>query len=158
MFQKILKSTRFVIIIAVLGSFLASVTSLAYGGFKSVVVVMDIIQSGSTEKSAKAVGVSFIEVIDLFLIGTVFYIIALGLYELFISERLDLPNWMVIKNLDDLKGILINGIVVIMTVYFLGALVEGGNQADLLNLSLSISLIIAALTVFLFLRSKKSDH
>jgi uncharacterized membrane protein YqhA len=148
MFHKILLSSRFFIVIAVIGSFLASLASMVYGGIKSVSVVFGLFQSGFLEKPTKSVAVSFIELIDLFLIGTVFYIIALGLYELFIDEKLELPAWLVIRNLDDLKMKLINGIVVIMGVYFLGKLVEWDGQTNLLELSIAIALVIAALTFF----------
>jgi uncharacterized membrane protein YqhA len=158
MFHKILLSSRFFIVIAVIGSFLASLASLVYGGIKSVSVIISLFQRGLLEKSTKSVAVSFIELIDLFLIGTVFYIVALGLYELFIDEKLELPTWLVIRNLDDLKMKMINGIVVIMAVYFLGELVEWDGQTDLLGLSISIALIIAALTFFQSTNSKKTDH
>jgi uncharacterized membrane protein YqhA len=36
---------------------------------------------------------TFIEIIDIFLVATVFYIIALGLYELFIAKA-PLPGWL----------------------------------------------------------------
>src|SRR5512136_329803 len=46
---------------------------------------------------------TFIEIIDVFLVATVFYILALGLYELFIAKA-PLPGWLRICNLDDLKS------------------------------------------------------
>jgi uncharacterized membrane protein YqhA len=157
MFHKILTSSRYVIVIAVAGSFLASLASLVYGGVKSVVVVVELLQQGLSDEAAKGVAVSFIELIDLFLIGTVFYIISLGLYELFIDDALELPAWLVIHNLDDLEGKLISGVVVIMVVYFLGLLVESKGQTDLLQPGLSIALVITALTFFQFLHARKHN-
>ena len=113
---------------------------------------------GFTEKITKVVSISFIEVIDLFLIGTVFYITALGLYELFIDDNLTLPGWLVVRNLDDLKGKLINGVVVIMAVFFLGTLVNWDGQSNLLQLGGSVALMIAALTAFQFVRHKGGEH
>ncbi len=156
--NKILTSSRYVVLIAVLGSFVAALVSLLAGGIKSAMVVVSIFQVAEKAISAKAIALAFIEVVDLFLIGTVFYIIALGLYELFIDDRAQLPAWLVIRNLDDLKGKLISGIVVIMAVYFLGVLIEGDVQVDLLRLSASIALVIMALTVFQFVNAKQNDH
>jgi uncharacterized membrane protein YqhA len=158
MINKILTSSRYVTLIAVLGSFLAALTSLVAGGVKSVQVVISIFQFSAKSPSAKEISLSFIEVVDLFLIGTVFYIIALGLYELFVDENLAVPAWLVIRNLDDLKGKLISGIVVIMGVYFLGVLIEGDIQVDLLRLGASIAMMILALTVFQYVNSKQSNH
>ena len=159
MFQKILLSTRYVILIAVLGSFLASLASLVYGGLKSVLVVVDLLQHGLSDQATKGVAVSFIELIDLFLIGTVFYIIALGLYELFIDDTIAaLPAWLVIHSLEDLEAKLISGVVVIMVVYFLGLLVESKGETDLLQPGLSIALVISALTFFQFLHARKKHE
>lgn len=158
MIHKALISTRFVILIGVLGSFLAALAALFYGAGKAVLVIISIFNDGISENGGKAVAVSFIEVVDLFLIGTVFYIVALGLYELFIDDALDLPGWLVIRNLDDLKRKLINGIVVILAVSFLGSLVDWNGQTNLLPLSLSIALIIAALTFFLYATGKSGEH
>jgi uncharacterized membrane protein YqhA len=155
MFKKLLTSSRYVIIIAVAGSFLASLASLAYAGVKSVRVVIDLLQQG--DQATKSVAVSFIELIDLFLIGTVFYIIALGLYELFIDDALVLPAWLVIHTLDDLEAKLMSGVVVIMVVYFLGLLVESKGQVDLIQPGLSIALVIGALTLFQFLHARKKS-
>jgi uncharacterized membrane protein YqhA len=158
MIDKILTSSRYITLIAVLGSFLAALASMIAGGVKSVGVVVSILQFSAESPSAKEISLAFIEVVDLFLIGTVFYIIALGLYELFIDDRLDLPAWLVIRNLDDLKGKLISGIVVIMGVYFLGVLIDGDVQVDLLRLSAAIALMIAALTFFQYINAKQSNH
>lgn len=158
MIHKILASSRFVVIIAVFGSFLASLSLLIYGGIQSVSMVITLLQGEMAAKGAKAVSVAFIELIDLFLLGTVFFIISMGLYELFIDDRIELPAWLVVRNLDDLKGKLISGVIVIMGVYFLGALVEWDGQTDLARLSLSIAVMIAALTLFQFVNARKTDH
>jgi uncharacterized membrane protein YqhA len=157
MIHKLLTGSRFIILIAVIGSALAALASLLYGGAKTIQAIGDILQ-GVSDKASKSVIVSFIEVIDLFLIGTVFYIIALGLYELFIDDRLEMPAWLVIRSLDDLKSKLINSIVVIMGVYFLGALVDWNGEASLLVLSGAIALIIGALTLFQFVQTRNNGH
>lgn len=54
-----------------------------------------------------------IEVIDVFLLATGFYIIAMGLYELFIDDKLNIPGGPVIHDFDDLKGSLISIVIVV---------------------------------------------
>ncbi|HSN46841.1 MAG TPA: YqhA family protein, partial [Casimicrobiaceae bacterium] len=96
-----------------------------------------------------------IEIVDLFLLGTVFLIIALGLYELFISDKLDLPHWLVIRTLDDLKHKLIGVVVVVTAVLFLGQVVTWDGERDILGFGVAIAVVIAALTWFLATAAKK---
>jgi len=57
-----------------------------------------------SEKSAKTMSLAVIEIIDLFLIGTVAYIVAVGIYRLFISNtEIDLPMRVKIDSLKDLE-------------------------------------------------------
>ena len=62
-----------------------------------------------------------IEIIDLFLIGTVACIAAVGLYKLFISDSdVALPMWLTINTLKDLEDKIIGVIVAALAVAFLG--------------------------------------
>lgn len=158
MFHKLLSSTRYVTLIAVIGSLIAGIASMLFGAYRIGMIILELFRHTVNDKSAKLLSVDFIEVIDLFLIGTVFYIIALGLFELFIDDRLELPSWLVVHNLDDLKSKLINGVVVVMTVNFLGVLVSWDGKTDLLAYGASIALVIAALTFFQFVRSRSNGH
>jgi len=98
---------------------------------------------------------SFVEVIDLFLLATVFYIIALGLYELFIDDRVHVPEWLEIHNLDDLKNRLTSVVVVLLSVLFLGRVVQWDGTGNILPFGLSIALVIASLTYFMSGKAKK---
>jgi uncharacterized membrane protein YqhA len=102
----------------------------------------------------KGLAVNFIGTIDIFLLGTIFYIIALGLYELFIDDQVKVPAWLEIHNLDDLKEKLIGVIIIVLGVFFLEKVVTWKGQLDLLQLGISIAVVIAALTYFLSQISK----
>jgi uncharacterized membrane protein YqhA len=148
--QRVLSASRYLIMIAVLGSFIAATTLLIYGGLEAIVLVIDTIQSADiSSKGAKTLALAFIEMVDVYLLGTVFYIIALGLYELFIDDLPSLPKWLVIRTLDDLKDKLIGVIIVVMGVLFLGQVVTWDGERNLLNLGGAIALVVAALTYFL---------
>lgn len=148
--QRILTASRYLILIAVVGSFAAATTILLYGGVEIIELIVDTLQAADvSSKGAKTLALAFIETVDLFLLGTVFYIIALGLYELFIADLPSLPKWLVIRNLDDLKDKLIGVIIVVMGVLFLGQVVTWDGERNLLNLGGAIALVIAALTYFL---------
>ena len=83
------------------------------------------------------------------LFRSVFYITALGLYELFISDNIDVPEWLEIHTIDDLKGKLISVVVVVLGVLFLGQAVTWDGETNLLPFGASIGIVIASLTYFL---------
>jgi uncharacterized membrane protein YqhA len=157
MIPKLLSRARYLVFIAVAGSLLAAIALLVYGGLEAVFLVADTIREGSVSpKGAKTLALTFIEIVDMFLLGTVFLIIALGLYELFISEQLKLPGWLVIRTLDDLKHKLIGVVIVVMAVLFLGQVVTWNGERDILGYGAAIALVTAALTWFLGTAAKKS--
>ncbi len=93
MLHRILARSRYLMLIAVLGCFAASVTLLIYGVLETIITIAHTITTGSvSSENSKQLILSFIEVVDLFLLATVFYITALGLYELFIDERIKVPT------------------------------------------------------------------
>jgi len=96
-------------------------------------------------KGAMAVAV---EIIDLFLVATVFYIISLGLYELFIAKA-PLPGWLKICNMDDLKEKLLGLVVIALAVLFLGeSLVWPNSAGDLLVYGLANAAVIGAISLY----------
>jgi uncharacterized membrane protein YqhA len=156
MLRTILASSRYLILIAVLGSFLAAAILLIYGGLEVLQLMGETVAAGAVNsKGAKTLSLAFIEVVDVFLLGTIFYIVALGLYELFIEEGVGLPPWLVIRDLDDLKDKLIGVVIVVLGVLFLGQVVTWDGQRDLLRFGVAVALVIAALTYFLGQRAKK---
>ena len=98
-----------------------------------------------------------IEVTDIILLGTVLYIVALGLYQLFIDQTLVLPRWLKVDDLADLKRDLIGVVVVLLGVSFLGEVVNWEGQDDILPLGAGIALVIAALGFNLWLTPNKPD-
>ena len=100
--------------------------------------------------------VRLLEVIDLFLLGTVLLIFAAGMIELFITP-LRLPEWLVITELGDLKGKLIDVIQLVAAIKFLEKLVLGKDALDVLYYGIAISLVIGALAAVRWSRSR-GDH
>jgi uncharacterized membrane protein YqhA len=147
--KKILTSTRYIEILAVLGCFFSAITMMIYSSFVALTTIWSVLKGNYlTEGSSKTLAYAFLQVADLYLIGAVLYIIAMGLYELFIDETLDLPNWLEIHSLDDLKDILLGVLVLVMGVFFLGELVKWKGESDLLIGGVAIALVIIALAYF----------
>jgi len=156
MLKKVLGRSRLLLLIAVIGSFLAATALLFYGAFELAGVLGHALDAEVSDKGAKLLALACIEIVDLFLLGTVFYIVALGLYELFIDDTIDLPAWLEIHNLDDLKHKLVGVVVVVLAVLFLGQVVSWDGERDLLGFGAAIALVIAALTWFLSAKGHKS--
>jgi len=152
--RKLLSTSRYIILIAVLSSFIAAVTLLVIAGIETVQIVIHVFSKQVDGEAVKQLAISFIEIIDVLLLGTIFYIIALGLYELFIDEQLSTPAWLHITNLDDLKSKLIGVIVVILAVIFLGQVVDWKEGNDIFFLGAAITMVIVAITFFLKWRTK----
>jgi uncharacterized membrane protein YqhA len=153
--RRFISATRYLIIVPALGSFVAATVLLLYGAGVVVQLVSKAVAHDISSKTAKTLALGFIEVVDLFLLGTVLYIIALGLYELFVDDHIPLPHWLEIHDLDDLKNKLTGVVILVMGVLFLGQAVTWDGQRDLLPYGAAIALVIAALTYFLSHHAKK---
>jgi uncharacterized membrane protein YqhA len=147
---------RYIIIVAVLATLIAATALILFGTVETYVVIRDVFSKGEfTSKVAKALLLSFIEITDIFLLATVLYIVALGLYELFIDHQVPVPNWLEIRTLDDLKDKLIGVVIVVIGVGFLGQFTTWNGETNLLISGGGAALVIAALTFFLGQKSKK---
>jgi uncharacterized membrane protein YqhA len=154
MIARLVSSSRFMIIFAVIGTFLAATVLLLYGVYDIVRIIGDLVGNIGAVKS-KQLLLDTIEVIDVFLLSTVFYVIAVGLYELFIQDNLPLPAWLEFHTLDDLKSKLVGVIVVALAVLFLGQVVSWDGTRDLLGFGVANALVIGALTLFLTMKPTK---
>jgi uncharacterized membrane protein YqhA len=91
--------------------------------------------------------------VDLFLIGATLLISAVGLYELFVREiqfgkETQIPSWLEMRDLNDLKGRIIAMIVLVLSVSFAEVVVDMYSGRHALELGGGIALVIAALTFF----------
>lgn len=147
---------RYVIVVAVLATLIAATALILFGAIETFIVIRDVFSKGEfTSKVAKSLLLSFIEITDIFLLATVLYIVALGLYELFIDDRVPVPHWLAIHTLDDLKDKLIGVVIVVIGVGFLGQFTTWNGETNLLISGGGAALVIAALTFFLTQKSKK---
>ena len=154
MSARIISASRYLIVVAVICIFITGMALLVYGASATYELVAHLFNGGVNAKSAKALVLAAIDLVDLFLLATVLFVIAIGLYELFIDDNLQLPNWLEIHTLDDLKDKLIGVVIVVLGVLFLGQVISWDGQRDLLGFGTAIALVVAALTYFLGQKSK----
>ena len=161
--RNVFAASRFVIGLAVLGSFVGSAILLVIATITlfriawNEIVNFDPNDLGGRHNRIESLAVDLIEITDVILLGTVLYIVALGLYQLFIDQSLALPRWLKVNNLTDLKRDLIGVVVVLLGVSFLGEVVKGEDKNLLLPFGAGIALVIAALGFILWLTPHKHD-
>ncbi len=148
MIRRILGTSRFLVILAVLGTFITSATLQIFGLLRVVALVIDLIRSGElTAAAGKSLIAYTVGIIDIFLIGTVMFVISAGLYQLFVSPNVALPGWLKIESLDDLKDNLTEVIIVALLVAFLGQAVEWTGDVSILAFGLAVAAVVAAVAI-----------
>lgn len=150
-------ATRYLIIIPIIGLGLAAAVFFIFGGFGLLRLLFEGlgeyfgILHPEPHPEELPFMIEVVEFVHTFLIGTVLYITAIGFYQLFIRE-IKFPGWLKIDSTEELETSLIGVTVVVLAVNFLAVVFTGGN-IDLLSQGAGIALPIAALGVFLGLRS-----
>jgi uncharacterized membrane protein YqhA len=154
----ILSGTRYLVVIPVIGLAIAASVFFVFGGIGlirllielTIAVISNLTQAThSTDRGLVIFEV--VEFVHLFLIGTVLFITAIGLYQLFVHE-IKFPNWLKIDSTEEMETNLIGVTVVVLAVNFMGAVFVGGKE-NLFEFGAGIALPIAALGVFLGLRA-----
>jgi uncharacterized membrane protein YqhA len=122
----------------------------------SISMVMVVIDSVSTEPTLKDTIVDVLTAVDAILLGTVLLVIGYGLYELFIDAEIDVPLWLRVRDLDDLKSKLIGVVVAIIAVVFVGVFVDSNRAADVISYGVGAGALVVGLAVFAFATKKKN--
>lgn len=143
--HRIAGSTRFMAVVPIVGLFVAAVAMTVSTLVSTVLVTVEVVQG---EVGMQDMLVEYIEFADFFLLSIVLYIMSIGLYSLFIDDEVELPSWLVVHTLDDLKEKLVSVIVVVMGVFFLGRLIHGAASLDLLCIGVGIGAVVLSLAYF----------
>ena len=125
LFEKILWSTRYTVILAVIFSVLGSVALFVLGSYEILHTLFSKLPpliSGETQDHSELL-YKLITAIDLFLIAVVLLIFGFGIYELFISKidiarRDEAVTILEIENLEELKNRIIKVIIMVLIVSF----------------------------------------
>jgi uncharacterized membrane protein YqhA len=143
--KNIVLISRIMVVIAIFGLLLTSIFVIITGFAELFRIISFLMEGGLlSEEAGTFLSVTVTEMIDLYLIGLVLIIIALGLYQLFIDPDIELPEWLDTPSFEALKGRLLVVVVVVLAVMFLGYAAEATDALFIAGIGVAISLVIIA--------------
>jgi len=153
--QRLVGFSRFFIIIDVVGLFAAFMALMLSSVWSTFAVIYSAVFEHVGQK--ELVG-KLVQQADTALLATVLYVIALGLYSLFVDDDIPMPKWLRVRNLGDLKELLASVVIVVVAVIFLGFALTWDGVENLLIIGLSSAAVIAALALFLWTTGRERAH
>jgi uncharacterized membrane protein YqhA len=149
--KRLMSVTRYAVFVPALASIIGALLLMAQGSYEMVMAFIDTVSEGS---SLKQTIVDVLTAVDAILLGTVLLVIGYGLYELFIDAELDVPMWLRVDDLDDLKSKLIGVVVAIIAVVFVGVFVDSNRKSDVLSYGVGAGALVVGLAIFAYATKK----
>jgi uncharacterized membrane protein YqhA len=143
--RKILGLTRYAVLVPAIASIIGALLLMAQGSISILIIVVDAVLNDAYLKDTI---VQVLTAVDAILLGTVLLVIGYGLYELFVDTRLEVPEWLEVRDLDDLKSKLIGVVVAIIAVVFVGVFVDTNRAADVVAYGVGAGALVAGLALF----------
>jgi uncharacterized membrane protein YqhA len=150
--RRLIEISRYAVALPAISSLIGGIVLMILGSIDIFKATVEIVL---TQAPLKETIVSILTSIDAILLGTVLLVIGYGLYELFVDSRLEIPEWLEISTLDDLKAKLTGVIVAIIAVVFVGFLVEIKSASDVLYYGVGAGAVVLSLAAFSFATRKK---
>lgn len=143
---------RYIFVLAIVSTYVASFALLIAGAVQTATIIYELIFGHAMTIDREKF--EFLEVIDVFLVATILYVIASGFYQLFLNPKIPFDPWLRVKSVGDLEAKLTGVVITVMGVTALGRVVAWDGQSDLLPFGVTVALLIAALAFFLYTHSK----
>ena len=141
--------TRSVILLSIIGTSLSAMAMMTYGLLVVFKVIVDAFKDRPYDVDhAKHFAIELIELTDLFLFGMALYVVSMGMVQLFLRPDVEVPAWMRVRDLADLKSQLVNVIVVLLAVSFLAVSVSWTSGSDIVYFGLAIGAVVVSLAVY----------
>ena len=151
--KRILGLTRYAVFVPAIASIIGAILLMGQGSLEILNVVFSAV---SSEYGLKETIVEVLTAVDAILLGTVLLVIGYGLYELFIDAEIEVPLWLRVRDLDDLKSKLIGVVVAILAVVFVGVFVDSNRSEDVISYGVGAGALVAGLAILAF-ATKKSE-
>lgn len=149
--KRVLGLTRFAVFVPAIASIIGAILLMGQGSLEILKVVFSAV---SSEYGLKETIVEVLTAVDAILLGTVLLVIGYGLYELFIDAEIEVPMWLRVRDLDDLKSKLIGVVVAILAVVFVGVFVDSNRSEDVISYGVGAGALVVGLAIFAFATKK----
>ncbi|MEY3662481.1 MAG: hypothetical protein RLZ49_1162 [Actinomycetota bacterium] len=149
--RRLFEISRYAVIIPSAASIIGAIVLMILG---SIEIVRSAVNVVVKQEPLKETVVAILTSVDAILLGTVLLVIGYGLYELFIDTNLEVPDWLEINTLDDLKAKLIGVVVAIIAVIFVGVLVDAKSPNEVMYYGAGAGAVVLALAAFSFTSKK----
>jgi len=147
--RALLSRARYLVMVAVVGLLVMSSATFVWAVAKTLKLIGQLLDGGWRGDVAL---VDLLGVIDLYLLAIVQLIVVIGLYELFVGD-LDVPGWLEVTSLDDLKKSIIDVLIIFVGVKGIEGLLESKRPLDKLIYAGASATLIVALSLFRLVRS-----
>ncbi len=147
----LIEKSRYLALVGVLSLFVCSITAYGLGVYKTFKTVVSIATGESKDDFAL---IRLFDCLDSFLVATALLVISVSLYELFIGA-LEVPDWMLVRNLNELKAKFTFVIIPVMAVKFLQKLLSGEAALDTLYFGVAVGAVALALAAFNYVSEKE---
>ena len=149
--KKILGLTRYAVFVPAIASIIGALLLMVQG---SIEIVQVAIKAVTNPTNIKIAIVEVLTAVDAILLGTVLLVIGYGLYELFIDSEIEVPLWLRVEDLDDLKSKLIGVVVAIIAVVFVGVFVDSNRAGDVISYGVGAGALVVGLAIFAYATKK----
>ncbi|MFN8474764.1 MAG: YqhA family protein [Anaerolineae bacterium] len=160
LFTRMFGAARFLMTVAVLAVFVGAVVLLIAGILEMAVAILAHgLGAGRAEAESVALRISVIEAVDVILVATVLFVIAFGLYQLFVDPalRLTLPRWLQVHAINELEARLAGMVVVVLGIIAMTRALDSHAEVSAAAGALAIAAVIAAISFFLYQEGRHRD-
>ena len=147
----LIEKSRYLALVAVIGLQIGAVAALYVGAEKIVKVIQVAVLHEPTNSPTLYV---LFESLDSFLVAIALIVISVGMYELFIGG-LAVPDWMTVKNLNELKAKFGIVLIPVMAVKFVQKLLQSESALETLYYGIAVAIVSAALTILTIVSEKE---
>ncbi len=147
----LIEKSRYIAYIGVLVLFVCSLTAYFLGVYITFKAITAIVLSEVKDDFALIV---LFDCLDVILVATALLVISVSLYELFIGE-LKVPDWMLVRDLSELKAKFSVVVIPVMAVKFLQKLLASESALDTLYYGIAVALVTTGLAAFNYVAEKE---
>ncbi|HBO83513.1 MAG: hypothetical protein A2073_00945 [Deltaproteobacteria bacterium GWC2_42_11] len=149
----LLEKSKYIVIVAVIALLIASVSTFIWAAINMSSTIFHMFYDISALETSE-VTAHTVAILDSFILAVILYIFSIALYELFIG-RLNMPEWLDIKDLDDLKKKLSSVIALMLAVTFLEHLTKWEDPLGTMMFAIGIGAVIFALIFYMKTKEKE---